>query len=320
MEPYYSFSCLGIPVTKDISVIKKAYQQECARHHPEEDPQGFMRVHQAYKSAMAYAQGKSSTQFRPDGSDWQPEKIRYSREETGYDSLFANLEENQPTDLTQQKKAFSRKLLWLQLHWLPISLKSWQKFFGSDAFQLCRGEEDCMEELFELILGKIHTYAVFRCILSRLWELNAWQKSEGAEALANKTQKCIAQLHKQYKHYLELDTESAAERLIYPACWYYQAVPFYFKLLASIFVLPLICFGSVELLVWLLFGFYGVELIIMILKCGREQGLHYPAVGKKNGVSRVRMRGDNGLLIVGTIYAIMIHIACCFSLSAGFMD
>ena len=47
---------LGIKRTTDIAVIKKAYAGQAALCHPEDDPEGFSRLHMAYREALAKAE------------------------------------------------------------------------------------------------------------------------------------------------------------------------------------------------------------------------------------------------------------------------
>ena len=46
---------LGIDRTKDRLTIKKAYSALAKKTHPEEDPEGFQKLHNAYKGALIYA-------------------------------------------------------------------------------------------------------------------------------------------------------------------------------------------------------------------------------------------------------------------------
>lgn len=56
---------LGIEPTKEKSIIKNAFAQKSKACHPEEDPDGFMQLRQAFKSAMKLAESKS---FTPKGT------------------------------------------------------------------------------------------------------------------------------------------------------------------------------------------------------------------------------------------------------------
>ena len=49
---------LGIAPTGDKRAIRSAYSVLVKQCHPEEDPQGFKRLHEAYQAALAYAAGK----------------------------------------------------------------------------------------------------------------------------------------------------------------------------------------------------------------------------------------------------------------------
>ena len=46
---------LGIAVTDDVSSIKRAYAKELKTHHPEDDPEGYQQLREAYDSATKYA-------------------------------------------------------------------------------------------------------------------------------------------------------------------------------------------------------------------------------------------------------------------------
>lgn len=313
MNHFDAFSCLCIPITKDPSVIKKAYQKLIPHHHPEEDPQGFMQLHQAYKIALAYAQGANSLKSPSAAPSWQPEKIHPSREETGYDSLFADLDSHSTPDMEQQKKAFSRQLRKLRLHWLPIPLKDWARFFSSEAYLCCRTDEECLKKLFELLEGKIHTYPVLLYLLNRLWELDIWLKSESMAALSIQTRSCINELSSQYHFCLKRSPTAWTTRLFFRPLWYYEALPFYFKLFVASFLIPLLSLGSGDALLLMLIGFYILEFCIFYLKIYRKLGVFHPTMQKKKGVITIKSRGDSGLFIVLIIYALIGHMWLCLA-------
>lgn len=49
------FEILGIEPTNNIRIIKKAYSLLLKRYHPEEYPEEFKKIHQAYEEALLYA-------------------------------------------------------------------------------------------------------------------------------------------------------------------------------------------------------------------------------------------------------------------------
>ena len=46
---------LGLEPTRDVAAIRRAYAVAARRYHPEEQPEEFQRVHDAYQQALAYA-------------------------------------------------------------------------------------------------------------------------------------------------------------------------------------------------------------------------------------------------------------------------
>ncbi|GGA05001.1 hypothetical protein GCM10008018_58690 [Paenibacillus marchantiophytorum] len=57
------WSLLGISPTDDESVIKKAYAQKLKIFHPEEDPEGYQKLREAYDRAIKYAKAQRKKQM-----------------------------------------------------------------------------------------------------------------------------------------------------------------------------------------------------------------------------------------------------------------
>ena len=51
-----SWAILGIEPTEDVSAIKRAYAEKAKTCHPEENPEGFLQLRQAYQAALAWAE------------------------------------------------------------------------------------------------------------------------------------------------------------------------------------------------------------------------------------------------------------------------
>lgn len=51
------WSILELEPTKDVSAIKRAYARLAGKYHPEEEPELFLQLRQAYQAALNYAQG-----------------------------------------------------------------------------------------------------------------------------------------------------------------------------------------------------------------------------------------------------------------------
>ncbi|RRD70714.1 J domain-containing protein [Desulfovibrio sp. OH1186_COT-070] len=54
------WNILGIPPTRDAAKIRRAYVEKARKCHPEEDPEGFRRLHEAYREAMRDAREEES--------------------------------------------------------------------------------------------------------------------------------------------------------------------------------------------------------------------------------------------------------------------
>ncbi len=62
---------LQIEPTADREQIKKAYARQSRIFHPEEDPEGFMRLREAYSQALQWAEGSGDQLIFPDVEEWE---------------------------------------------------------------------------------------------------------------------------------------------------------------------------------------------------------------------------------------------------------
>lgn len=63
------WSILGLEPTRDASAVRRAYARQARQCHPEEDPEGFMRLREAYQAALDYAQEASDAPAGRKGPD-----------------------------------------------------------------------------------------------------------------------------------------------------------------------------------------------------------------------------------------------------------
>lgn len=98
METQRIFEVLGIGETKDEKEIKAAYRNRLASVNPEDNPEGFKRLREAYESALVMARRQEEEQLQDTPSD------RYMREvEEVYRSLPRRLDEKEWERLTKNE-------------------------------------------------------------------------------------------------------------------------------------------------------------------------------------------------------------------------
>lgn len=98
---------LGIDRTKDRLTIKRAYAALAKKTHPEEDPEGFQKLHNAYKGALIYA-SIPAAQAVPVApvAPLEEKKEEPAAEDDGLDFSFADSKESSDTtvDTAEEKK------------------------------------------------------------------------------------------------------------------------------------------------------------------------------------------------------------------------
>ena len=105
---------LGIEPTKEISLIKKAYAEKVKFCHPEEDPEGFVKLRAAYKQAVAWAklpqpvlpaEPIQTAEEKEDAEENEAEKLDFSHVAFKDTEQEKNIEEqNQGWDFSQVGK------------------------------------------------------------------------------------------------------------------------------------------------------------------------------------------------------------------------
>ena len=88
----WPWSQLGLPGPSGLSEIRHAYAEQLKTTHPEEDPEGFQRLHSAYQMAsrMARQQKRGGQPPQPEQTARPPQPAQppQSQEEFDYDELL----------------------------------------------------------------------------------------------------------------------------------------------------------------------------------------------------------------------------------------
>ena len=72
---------LGLEPTEDISAIKLAYAQKTKTCHPEENPEGFLKLRKAYQAAVSYAErGSAPLTWEQDKTEKAADEETHSKE------------------------------------------------------------------------------------------------------------------------------------------------------------------------------------------------------------------------------------------------
>lgn len=82
------WNILGIPPQTDLAAIRAAYAEKTRACHPEEDPEGFAALHEAYRAAMAQARQWRSRPAEAESAEPEPVAQKVG--------LLAPLEEQDP--------------------------------------------------------------------------------------------------------------------------------------------------------------------------------------------------------------------------------
>ena len=83
MEPIEVFQILGIEQTKDERALKNAYRDKLTVTNPEDDPEGFKRLREAYEAACEYAQNEEEQPKEEEKVKTKAKKATYIRGQHG---------------------------------------------------------------------------------------------------------------------------------------------------------------------------------------------------------------------------------------------
>ncbi len=141
----WAFDTLGIAVTTDKRSIKKAYSALVKEHHPEEQPDEWSKIHEAYKEAMEYADNFAEKVSLVENQNLE-EEILF---EDDYNEVFEDVYEKWEEERSEKELALARRLK--ELFEVPEASAEmeWLNFFA-DEFLLSAGANELFM-LFEAV-------------------------------------------------------------------------------------------------------------------------------------------------------------------------
>ena len=76
MNPW---TILGIEQTSKLEIIKNAYAEKSKLHHPEDEPEEFQKIHQAYREAIKLAKTTPPQPKTPEQKRIKPPVLQFKR-------------------------------------------------------------------------------------------------------------------------------------------------------------------------------------------------------------------------------------------------
>ena len=173
------FDILGIEATTDSKIIRRAYAERVKSVHPEDDPEGWKLLHDAYQAAMQMAEAGSS--FHP-GERWEQavsfSSSRDERPEPDEEMLrvFYDIHDRRSIDLNNVKEQLATLFVYDGKQRRLISRgvskqKRWNLFFESHLFERLQQDEAFWEMLQNMVRDSYVDKEVCQEIQRNLLEL-----------------------------------------------------------------------------------------------------------------------------------------------------
>ena len=211
------YQVLGISPTRDKKIIRKAYAGLIRKYHPEEHPEKWKEIHDAYTIAMQRADQEEvpavsiskpkNEEQRPQREEQKPqheeqtpqqqeqnpqeknaEVRRKSENRKGEtkqpeEDLFGNLEKLTETAKKEQQEERQRQLKTAieQLHALcepkKLQFLQWQEFFGKEEYQWAVRQGEFLYELANRLRGHVMGRRLYRFLLDQIQTIENYNRS-----------------------------------------------------------------------------------------------------------------------------------------------
>lgn len=156
------FDILGIEPTSDKRLIKKAYAQKVKECHPEESPEEWQQLHEAYEAALKYAKGGRGAYYVPvntfveqaqeqreqEQREWNDESVR---KEDELKNLFQEIDAQNVEKKLQLKEEYSQEIAKLENCSRVTAFWRWKAFFSHSDFLCYIRENEFWKMLAEVL-------------------------------------------------------------------------------------------------------------------------------------------------------------------------
>ena len=196
------YQVLGISPTRDKKIIRKAYAGLIRKYHPEEHPEKWKEIHDAYTIAMQRAdedqplheeQKLHREEQKPQQQEQKPQEKnaevrRKSENRKGEtkqpeEDLFGNLEKLTETAKKEQQEERQRQLKTAieQLNTLcepkKLQFLQWQEFFGKEEYQWAVRQGEFLYELANRLRGHVMGRRLYRFLLDQIQTIENYNRS-----------------------------------------------------------------------------------------------------------------------------------------------
>lgn len=213
MDIITSFQHLGIERTKDKTVIKKAYSSLVKTYHPEEHPEQWKILYQAYKNALKYAdamQSQSNDKQKYEKKDRNLDEAisnshelffnenTISEEQNEYHSIFQNLESNLEQDMLYKKNHIQHIIANIKEKTTFVRKEEWLQLFSDESYYACREDEEVIYAIMSLIKEKKYFFSSVPLIYEHLIELKTYFSHTEKAKLINSVKDTINIIEKRW--------------------------------------------------------------------------------------------------------------------------
>lgn len=203
------YQVLGISPTRDKKIIRKAYAGLIRKYHPEEHPEKWKEIHDAYTIAMQRAdedqplheeQKSEQEEQKPQREEQKPQQQEQNPQEKNAEvrrksenrkgetkqpeeDLFGNLEELSETAKKEQQEERQRQLKAAieQLNTLcepkKLQFLQWQEFFGKEEYQWAVRQGEFLYELANRLRGHVMGRRLYRFLLDQIQTIENYNRS-----------------------------------------------------------------------------------------------------------------------------------------------
>lgn len=204
------YQVLGISPTRDKKIIRKAYAGLIRKYHPEEHPEKWKEIHDAYTIAMQRADQEEvpavsiskpkNEEQKPQHEEQTPQQQEQNPQEKNAEvrrksenrkgetkqpeeDLFGNLEKLTETAKKEQQEERQRQLKTAieQLNTLcepkKLQFLQWQEFFGKEEYQWAVRQGEFLYELANRLRGHVMGRRLYRFLLDQIQTIENYNRS-----------------------------------------------------------------------------------------------------------------------------------------------